>query len=224
VVKKSNTKIFIIAGVIIFMLFVVMGGALAFVQMQPAQLASTPIPSTMPVQSNSPVQTRTPENDTWSIDSSNLKVYENSEIGFSVSYPQDFKIKTNSYFKQNDSVDIQKSGPTQKSDTEVYDGIGLLFVKINHEGQTLDKYISERIGLIDKEETKILEDPKELEVNGINGLTYTTQRMGDITNRHIYLPIDSETAILILDYTVDPGALGFSEIVNQILSTFKFTE
>ena len=136
-----------------------------------------------------------------------------------VKYPDDFNAE------QNDGsiLTVSKWGPTQKPQTEGYDGIFLTFTP-KEIGSTLDAYVQTRIEEIKLQGVaELLSGPESIVINDYTGKTYTTQGFG-INRYYIISSSDGVIFMEIRDNTIDPGKLGFSKTVNQILSTFKFTQ
>ena len=63
-------------------------------------------------------------------ESSRYQTYQNSEFGFSIEYPQNWKIKKDTQvFENGDAVAFQIKGPTQKRYTEFIDGARFIVSK-----------------------------------------------------------------------------------------------
>ena len=150
----------------------------------------------------------TPLNDNWLI-------YSGSNTCYSFKYPSNLSIDL------ENGPELTLSGPTQKQNTEIYDGIYIHFSSpLNLGGKTLSQYIDSSI-----EEAKIvgqLLKPKQgITVNGIAGFKYTFQGLG--TFEHFVLQSkDQKCTVDITNGTVDPTNQGYQKTVNQILSTFEF--
>ncbi len=178
-------------------------------------------PVSQPIVSNT-TPTTIPTSETIMEESvSDWKTYSDPAKGFTIKYPNDMTLNNNDYKTKNDSITLVKWGPSQSGDSELYDGISLTFVKINLGNRNLDDYVSTEIES-SKANADILNGKTAITVNGIEGYTYTSQGLG--VHKYIYLPLDSTSAIKIVDSTVDPGKLGFSDTVDKILSTLKFTD
>ncbi len=139
---------------------------------------------------------------------------------YKVKYPSDVQVNE----QEGGRLLLTKSGPTQKTETEFYDGLSLSFHQFDLSGTNLETYVQ---GKIDESEEagifEIISGPSPVNIGNYSGRTYTSQ--GVITFRYIYLQsTDGSKSMEIIDSTIDPGNLGFEETVNQILSTFQFTE
>ena len=59
-------------------------------------------------------------------ESTAYQVYQNSEFGFSINYPESWEIRNDTQaFENGDIVSFNKTGPTQKAQTEITDGARL---------------------------------------------------------------------------------------------------
>lgn len=178
-------------------------------------------PSVQPPPQPAPQETTSPIPSTTSLETpdptANWKTYTSST--YSVKYPADF----NSQEDEGSVLVISKWGPTQRSETEAYDGIFLRFIPTEI-GTNLDDYVNAKIEDLKQQGiVEVLSAPKDVVINGYKGLTYTTLALG--TNHHTILASGKGNMFIeIINNTADPGNLGFSQTVNQILSTFKFIQ
>lgn len=177
------------------------------------QLAAMPTPTASPT-----AFTASPSPAAEVVDpTAGWKTYQSST--YAVKYPADFTVGQN----QGSILAISKWGPTQKPQTEGYDGIFLSFTPLEI-GTTLTAYVEASIEEIKLQGVaELLSGPEDIIVNGYAGKTYTAQGLGI----HRYLILSSKDGTMLMeiaDSTADPGNLGFSKTVNQILSTFEFTQ
>jgi len=142
------------------------------------------------------------------------KTYTSSKHGFTIKYPEEVELKEES----DGSVVLSQWGPTQKAETEFYDGISLRFDSGSLGGKTLKQLVEEKAEQ-DKENAEILIAPTTTIIAGISGFSYRARGLGEYTS--IYLPGKSGAYIEIINFTVDPTGKGFQETAEQILSTFK---
>lgn len=175
------------------------------------QLAANPTPAPSPTAfaaSPSPAAESPDPTAGW-------KTYQSST--YAVKYPADFTAGQN----QGSVLTISKWGPTQKPQTEGYDGIFLSFTPLEI-GTTLTAYVEASIKEIKLQGVaELLSGPKDIIVNGYSGKTYTAQGLG--VHRYLILSSKDGTMLMeIADSTADPGNLGFSKTVDQILTTFEF--
>jgi len=146
------------------------------------------------------------------------KKYVSSSYSFM--YPPDLEPKE----QEGGIVTIGKWGPTQKADTEFFDGISLSFRVLSLSNTTLKDYVQSQIDEVkDVGLAEIIDGPNPITINNYSGLTYTTQGLG--THKNMVVQSVSGTIFVeITDSSVDPGNLGFSDTVDKILNTFEFIE
>lgn len=145
------------------------------------------------------------------------KTYANKEQGFSFSYPESIDLKE----LQDKSILLSLWGPTQKVNTEFYDGISLNVATGSLNNKTLQVFILDKIKDIENASvSSITVQPTKIKIGDREGITYTESGMGVFM--HIYLPLKQNQYLLITNSTSDPMGKGFQQTVDQILSTFKF--
>lgn len=118
---------------------------------------------------------------------------------------------------------VVKLGPTQKAQTEVYDGILINFQPYELPGVSTSTYAK---NVIQKElgpDGKIVEEVTDTELNGLPASTFTIESLGTFT---FYVVQDEKEIMLaVISYTApDPEDSGHQAIVDQILSTFEFVD
>ncbi len=148
---------------------------------------------------------------------SGWSAYSDNDSCYTFKYPKEVVFKM-----QGDIRHLSLFGPTQKQDTEFFDGISVSFSAPMVINTTLLDYVDSKI-----EESKqfgeILKPREQIVVNGITGYTYTTEGLGVFKN--IYLQsMDKSCTVEITDATVDPTSQGYQEIVDKILTSFKFVK
>lgn len=166
-----------------------------------------------------PVVTKQPEaaNPTPTIDPiAEWKTYSAST--YEVKYPEEMtaRIEEASVFY------LSKWGPTQKKDTELYDGISLRFQPFELPDIDLEAYVQDKVQETETEGmAEIISPPVPINIGDYKGLTYTSRGLG--THKYIYIQSSDKIMLMeIIDSTVDPNNQGFQQITDQILSTFKF--
>ncbi|MBI4058539.1 hypothetical protein HY408_02105 [Candidatus Gottesmanbacteria bacterium] len=173
----------------------------------------TPVPSSLSSPTPTPDLYREPKG---SAATANWKTYSSST--YSVKFPPDLDMKE----EEGSLLSLSKWGPTQKEGTELYDGIALRFMP-REIGTSLDSYVKVKIEEIKKAGiSELVSGPTPIAINGYEGQTYTVKGLG--THKYTILQVKGGGLFMeITDSTVDPGNLGFSKTVDQILSTFQFT-
>ena len=176
--------------------------------------APTPVSKATPTPISTPTPTLAPT-PTPDI-TANWKTYTNTEEGFSFKHPENL-----SPDEKEDIVILFLWGPTQKPDTEFYDGISLQFnFPFKLENKSLESYVDSAI-TESKQTSEIIKAKEKIVINGLNGYTYTERGLGDFQS--IFLESSgSVDGIEIVNATRDPTGQGFQQTVDQVLSTFKF--
>lgn len=150
------------------------------------------------------------------------RAYDNVTNGLSLTFPSEFELDEN---RGGGAFRILFAGPTQKDQTELYDGIGLTFSS----GVMNNKALKEIVNLAVADKIKnpvnpgnpIIEYPREITYGNLNGYQYKTQELGEYTI--IYLTDGSQKYIRIIKITDDPTNKGFEKMVDKILATLKFS-
>jgi len=137
-------------------------------------------------------------------------LFENKDEEYSFRHPKDLTPK-----KQDDgTVTVEKWGPTQKEDTEFYDGISIVFDLNPLEGKTLSEVVEENRKGTEEISGEVVAQPTMISASGIEGLTYSA--MG---HEYYYYVVRDGVYILILNLTNDPGELGYEEIAQKIIQS-----
>ena len=150
----------------------------------------------------------------------NWKTYSTNAYIFK--YPQNISLAEG----RGNIVKLSLWGPTQKENTE-FDGISLSFsLPFQLENISLSDYVDQEIEQ-SKKNADILKQKTNINVNGVDGYTYTVRGLG--TYKYIYLhtylqSLDRAWTVYIIDGTNDPTGQGYARTVNQILSTFRFID
>ena len=141
-----------------------------------------------------------------------------NNICYTFKYPQEVELKER---KQENLIHLSLWGPTQKADTEFYDGISLTFsFPLDTGGMDLKSYVDSKIEEF-KQFGEILKPREEIIINGIKGYTYTAEGLGIFQYIYLQSP-DKSCTVEIVNATFDPTNQGYLQTVDQILSTFEF--
>ncbi len=214
--KKSNKWIFVSLATFLLIALVIAG----FFSYQNYQLKKEAIskkdtvtPSLTPVPTEVP--SPTPEID-LTVD---WFTFTKENFCYSFKYPQEIT------FNDEDVIRLSSLGPTQKKDTEFYDGLSLTFsLPLGIGNLSLNDYVDGQIEEIENGGLAEIVNPKEaILINGINGYTYTVQGLGKFQNIFLQSP-DKTCIVKITNSTVDPTDQGYQKTVDKIFSTFKFVD
>lgn len=143
-------------------------------------------------------------------ETTNEKTYKDTNITFN--YPSNINLH-----KNNEEVYLELWGPTQKKDTEFYDGINFGFTKGELEGKSLKVVVEQAIER-SKENGEILIPLTNVKLAGVEGYKYRAQGLGEV--EYTFLPMKN-SYLIIRNTTNDPTNKGFQETVDQILQTLK---
>lgn len=176
--------------------------------------ASTTVNSTSAPMGTSPEPT---------IDASDLREggssYRDPQGVFSFLYPSDYALSEQNNAKQ---IRIYKKGPTQKGQTEMYDGVILHFETIHLEKQTLSEWVDATLKTMSDDGTSRITKPKQPTMVGpYSGYTYTVESLGTGVYYAVQKDTNSPYGVLITSSVYDPTTVGFQEQVYKILSTLE---
>jgi len=215
-IQKGNTTLIAIIIVVIAITAGVIGWILAKNSQVPVQQATTitqppiPIAQTQPVATPAPVvqqQAQTVANEQSASqpldENTSWQTYQNSNIGYSLKFPSDWK-----YLVCDNNIQFMLYSPTTKKEKC---------------GEPLFNYALSIIGPgpppgnINNAATS-----KKVSINGIDAIKYIGTPVGQIGDTYIDMLVLSnggKTYTLTLDKYTEYG-----KILDQILSTFKFTK
>ena len=152
---------------------------------------------------------------TTSQDISSWKTHTSPELGYTISYPPSMQ-----YEQQPDLDRFVLLGETQRTGTEVYDGIIINIFKGSYVQDTLQEFVqaTHQQDL----ESDILNEVGDISTTQVAGTTayqYTVSSLGTFT--HIYLPAGSDNYLQIVYLLEDPNNAGFEQTFSQILGSLK---
>lgn len=134
-------------------------------------------------------------------------------------YPNEYKLDT-----QNNGqvVRIYKTGPTQKGQTEIYDGVIMTFETQNKNGKSLEDWTEEYIkSMVNDQTIELVNGKEKTKVNGYDAYSFRIRGLGE----HDYLVMEkdknSELVTIVVSNVSDPGNLGFQNEVNATLNTIE---
>ncbi|HOX95952.1 MAG TPA: hypothetical protein PLI45_01085 [Candidatus Woesebacteria bacterium] len=178
---------------------------------------STPMPTTecfLSSQSNSTDVTQTP-----SVSETKTKKYINTQMAFSASLPNSVDAQEN----LDGTVSFPKWGPTQKTQTELFDGYS---VNIDQGSLGANKDLKSLIEADIEQKKEQLSPDFKIIVAPIpyksTGFYYLSEdSFGEVA--YYYIPQTSEKFLLVTSVIKDPGKLGFKEEVGNIIESITMT-
>lgn len=142
--------------------------------------------------------------------------YSDPQGVFGFLYPNEYVIDHND---GDVYTRISKKGATQKGQTEMYDGIIVVFQRVDLKGKTLSEWVDDQIQLSSTGGSEITQPKKDVTLNDYSGFTYEVRSLG--TSSYLVLRKDpnSEFAVSITSLVADPQQKGYQSEVDAILST-----
>jgi hypothetical protein len=134
-------------------------------------------------------------------------------------YPSDYKLD-----EQNNGTitRIYKTGPTQRGQTEMYDGAIITFETIDLQGETLSKWADEYIKNATADgTTKLTETKKSITQRNYPGFTFTLEGLGEAKYLVLQKDTSSHNAVIITTFVADPQNVGFQQEVDKTLMTLE---
>lgn len=147
--------------------------------------------------------------------------YQDPEGQFRVTYPEDYT------FDNSDALypRLYKRADEQRSQSELSDGVLIVFEKIDLAGQTLEQLVNDRLQQETEGGTSQVVEPKDETTLGTNpGFEY--ELSGQRAARYLYLQSNENADwALGVTYTItDPETLGYQVEVESILATLELSE
>lgn len=143
----------------------------------------------------------------------NWKKYSNNTAGFSLKYDPTLTVKED----LQTSIRFYKWGPTQRGQTEIYDGIIFSVQRVDLQ-KGIEEHINSRMSQF-KNVGTITDPLHDSRVNGALVKEFSASSLGDFTL--VFVPIDSRTLLEISYMTPDPTNAGFRKVVELMLSSFS---
>lgn len=138
---------------------------------------------------------------------------------YSFLYPSDYLLD-----QQPDGLHtrISKKGATQKGQTEMYDGVIMVFDSIDRNGKTLDAWVDDSIKQLTEDGSVSVVTPKEpVKVGSYSGYMYATRGLGEANYYVIQKDSGSKNAVLVTTLVADPEKMGYQMEVNSIMSSIQ---
>jgi hypothetical protein len=133
-------------------------------------------------------------------------------------YPNDYKLDT----QGDEYIRISKIGATQRGQTEMYDGVIVVFESVNLGGKTLDPWIDARIAQSTADGTsQVTQAKKATRLNTLVGYTYTMRGLGESTYLVVQKDTKSNNAVSITFLVADPENKNYQKEVDAILATLE---
>jgi len=158
------------------------------------------------------------------IDASDLRMggssFSDPDGIYTFLYPNDYKIDPQDPEKR---TRIYKTGATQKGQTEIYDGVIIVFQPVAlEENESLSDWVDESIKTMTADGTsEVIEPKKAIMLNNYPGFSYMLRGLGTAQYYVLQKDTESDYAVVITTSVSDPEDVGFQAEVDKTLSTIE---
>ncbi len=143
----------------------------------------------------------------------NWKSFSNAYL--SIRFPPDVTLVE----REASEIVLQKWGPTQKTNTEFYDGISISLQPFELP-LTAEEFARVKIEEVERNGIGEITKPLvSIQIGKYSGFTFSANGLGEHQTTVFKSP--SDMIIVLTNSTNDPGNLGFSQIVDSILATLE---
>lgn len=144
--------------------------------------------------------------------------YRHTDGVYSFAYPDDYTLDT----QDPTYIRIYKQGEQQRPQSEMSDGVLVVFESVDLAGQTLDQVVDARIQQSTADGTSRLVQPKQaVVINGFPGFSYAIEGLGTANYIVLQKNAESDSAVSITYLVADPQQLGYQAELDAILSTVE---
>lgn len=138
---------------------------------------------------------------------------------YSLLYPADYRFDSEN---EGTAMRIYKQGPTQRGQTEMYDGALAVFERIELGSLTMNEWVDAQISQASTDGiSELVEAKKPIKLNNYSGFSYAVRGLGVSTYWVIQKDASSPYAVRISTLVSDPENVGFQKEVDMILSTLE---
>jgi hypothetical protein len=142
--------------------------------------------------------------------------YRDQNNIFTVLYPNDYVLDTQDPLH----IRIYKRGDTQRPQSEMSDGVLMVFESIELKGTSLEYWVDTHIQQATADGTsEIIEPKKPITQNGYLGFHYAIRGLGISQNIILQKNRDSNFAVMITYSVSDPKQVGYQKDVDAALSS-----
>lgn len=206
--------------VLMLVILGVVAGYFLFIQRKHAPNAGTPYPTYYVTESQGSASA-VPDTASSDLDSdlgAGGNSYLDSTKTFSFLYPNDFKLDES----DPKHVRIYKQGTTQKGQTEMYDGVILVFEVVSLDNKNLSSWVDDYIKNATADGTlEVTEGKKGFSIKNYPGFGFKMRGLGESQYYVLEKDATSTQAVLITSLVADPGNLGFQKQVDDSLNTLQ---
>ncbi|MBP7967725.1 hypothetical protein KAZ66_05670 [Candidatus Woesebacteria bacterium] len=145
--------------------------------------------------------------------------YTDPQSVYTFLYPNEYSIDHH----DGDTITrISKRGATQKGQTEMYDGVIMVFQLVDLENKTLSSWVDNHIKEMTSDGTSELTQPKKaIAMYEYPGFTYGIRSLGESTYLLVQKDTRSKFALNITFLVADPELKDYQKEVDAILATLE---
>jgi hypothetical protein len=203
---------------LIFIIVLLLGtlGFLAYKFILTPQIALAPETQIIPLPSSIPTTSPESSPSLTAEKTDSLQTHQGSI--YQVQYPEE--AETQQY---DNTFSIYYWGPTQKEETELYDGYSVN-ISTTEMGMSFSDYVAAKINETNNNGiSTVIDGPSPITINNLTGQTYQVEGMG--TWQEIIIPdVEEVLALEISVHVKDPGNLDFQQTVNNIFDSITFID
>ncbi len=138
---------------------------------------------------------------------------------YSFLYPNDYTLDSQA---GDPYTRISKRGATQQGQTEIYDGVLIVFESIELKGQSLEEWVDDRIQqAVDNGTPEITAPKKATTLSSYPGFTYQTGGFGSAKYLIVQKDAESPHAVSISYLVADPENKNYQAEVDAVLTTLE---
>jgi len=136
---------------------------------------------------------------------------------FTIVYPDDYVQDEQG---EGQYIRIYKRGESERSQSEITDGVVMVFEVIDLQGQTLEEWVDTYTGtLTPGGAVTVTEQTQPVTINNYPGFTFKAQGLGESTYTYIQKDANSPQAVGITYQVDDPEGMGIQQEVDGIINT-----
>lgn len=180
-----------------------------------------PIPSVVPAQPSEPaLATPTPRPEVEALLRGGSSLSDPEGL-YSILYPNTYVVDTSDPLHPR----IFKHGATQRGQTEMYDGVIMVFESIDLVDVTLEEWVDRRIREASGDGVStLIKEKTPITLNTYPGFTYQMRGLGEFTSIVVQKNLQSTQALLITYMVADPENVGFQRDVDATLATLQLLQ
>lgn len=161
-----------------------------------------------------PVVSQTPDSDLKQTG----KQYQDPAQRYAFWYPASYQLD----LQDSAHIRIFKLGATQQGQTEIYDGVIMVYEPIELQGRSVEEIVDERIqqSLADGT-SQTLQPKKAVTLNGYTGFAYELRGLGSATYLVLQKNAGSNFALSITTSVSDPEKQNYQKEVDAVINSLE---